>query len=62
MVTVRFMRQDGVVQDAVCEAGTTLLLGRDVVCDVRLDGRKVSRRHLRIESLTYVRGSERYTN
>lgn len=50
MVTVRFMRQDGVVQDAVCEAGTTLLLGRDVVCDVRLDGRKVSRRHLRIES------------
>jgi len=50
MVTVRFMRQDGVVQDAVVEAGTTLLLGRDVVCDVRLDGRKVSRRHLRIES------------
>ena len=50
MVTVRFVRQDGIVQDALVEAGTTLVLGRDVVCDVRLDGRKVSRRHLRIES------------
>jgi adenylate cyclase len=49
-VTVRFVRQDGIVQDALVEAGTTLVLGRDVVCDVRLDGRKVSRRHLRIES------------
>ncbi len=49
-LTIRFTRQDGVTQLAVVDAGTTLMLGRDVVCDVRLDGRKVSRRHLRLES------------
>ena len=49
-LTIRFMRQDGLVQLAVVDAGHQLMLGRDVVCDVRLDGRKVSRRHLRLES------------
>ncbi len=49
-LSIRFMRQDGLVQDALVEPGCTLMLGRDVVCDVRLDGRKVSRRHLRLES------------
>jgi len=47
---VRFTRQDGLVQQALVEAGKQLLIGRDVVCDIRLDGRKVSRRHLRLES------------
>lgn len=49
-LTVRFTRQDGLVQVAVVDPGGTLMLGRDVVCDLRLDGRKVSRRHLRLES------------
>ena len=49
-LSIRFTRQDGLVQLAVVDAGHTLMLGRDVVCDVRLDGRKVSRRHLRLES------------
>jgi len=49
-LSIRFTRQDGLVQLAVVDAGHQLMLGRDVVCDVRLDGRKVSRRHLRLES------------
>ncbi len=49
-LTVRFIRQDGLAQNAVVEAGASLLLGRDMVCDIRLDGRKVSRRHLKLES------------
>jgi adenylate cyclase len=49
-LTVRFVRQDGLAQSAVVEAGSSLLLGRDVVCDIRLDGRKVSRRHLKLDN------------
>jgi adenylate cyclase len=44
------MRQDGLIQLAVVEPGRAITLGRDVSCEVRLDGRKVSRRHLRLES------------
>ncbi len=51
-LTIRFTRQDGVTQVAIVDVGATIVLGRDVVCDVRLDGRKVSRRHLRLESRT----------
>jgi adenylate cyclase len=49
-LTIRFVRQDGLVQQAVVDPGQAVILGRDVVCDLRLDGRKVSRRHLRLES------------
>ncbi len=51
-LAIRFVRQDGLVQQAVVEPGHAIILGRDVVCDIRLDGRKVSRRHLRLESRT----------
>lgn len=44
------MRQDGLVQLALVEPGRAITLGRDVSCEIRLDGRKVSRRHLRLES------------
>jgi len=49
-LSIRFVRQDGLVQQAVVDPGHAITLGRDVVCDIRLDGRKVSRRHLRLES------------
>jgi len=49
-LTIKFSRPDGLVQPAVADPGKTILLGRDLACDVRLDGRKVSRRHLRIEN------------
>ncbi len=49
-LTIRFTRQDGLVALAVVEFGKSLLLGRDLACDVRLDGRKVSRRHLRLDN------------
>ncbi|MDP2340494.1 MAG: adenylate/guanylate cyclase domain-containing protein [Deltaproteobacteria bacterium] len=49
-LSIRFTRQDGLVALAVVEHGGTLVLGRDLGCDVRLDGRKVSRRHLRLDN------------
>jgi adenylate cyclase len=49
-LSIRFVRQDGLVQQAVVDPGRAMTLGRDVVCDIRLEGRKVSRRHLRLES------------
>lgn len=47
---IKFKRPDGLVADALADPGKSILLGRDLSCDVRLDGRKVSRRHLRIEN------------
>ncbi len=49
-LTIRFARPDGLASTVVVESGRALVLGRDLGCDVRLDGRKVSRRHLRIEN------------
>ena len=49
-LSIRFTRQDGLVALAVVEQGHSLVLGRDLGCDVRLDGRKVSRRHLRLDN------------
>jgi adenylate cyclase len=49
-LTIRFTRQDGLVAVAVVERGRSCVLGRDLNCDVRLDGRKVSRRHLRLDN------------
>lgn len=49
-LSIRFVRQDGLVQQAEVDPGRAITLGRDLVCDIRLDGRKVSRRHLRLES------------
>ena len=49
-VTIRFVRPDGLVAHLVADPGRNVLVGRDLSCDLRLDGRKVSRRHLRIEN------------
>src|SRR3954469_648930 len=49
---IKFKRPDGLVADVFADPGKSILLGRDLSCDVRLDGRKVSRRHLRIENRT----------
>ncbi len=51
-LSIRFTRQDGLVALAVVEQGHSLVLGRDLACAVRLDGRKVSRRHLRLDNRT----------
>src|SRR5262245_47775149 len=49
-ISIKFTRSDGLVAQVLADPGKTVLLGRDLSCDVRLDGRKVSRRHLRIEN------------
>src|ERR1044071_4959973 len=49
-LAIKFKRPDGLIADVLAEPGKTVLMGRDLSCDVRLDGRKVSRRHLRIEN------------
>ncbi len=49
-LAIKFIRPDGLIADVHADPGKSLLLGRDLSCDVRLDGRKVSRRHLRIEN------------
>lgn len=49
-LSIKFTRPDGLVANVLADPGKTVLLGRDLSCDVRLDGRKVSRRHLRIEN------------
>jgi adenylate cyclase len=49
-LTIKFTRPDGLVANVLADPGRSILLGRDLSCDVRLDGRKVSRRHLRIEN------------
>ncbi len=41
-------RVDGVTQYVALRQGQSALLGRHLVCDVRLEGRKVSRRHVRL--------------
>ena len=40
-------RVDGITQYVALREGQSALLGRHLVCDVRLEGRKVSRRHVR---------------
>lgn len=47
-LNIEFIRTDGVAQAIALERGETILLGRDLTCDCRLEGRKVSRRHFRI--------------
>lgn len=49
-LNIRFLRPDGLEAIVFADPGKSVLLGRDLSCDVRLDGRKVSRRHLRIEN------------
>ncbi|MCC7070177.1 MAG: FHA domain-containing protein [Deltaproteobacteria bacterium] len=49
-LNIRFIRPDGLEAIVFADPGKSVLLGRDLSCDVRLDGRKVSRRHLRIEN------------
>ena len=49
-LTIKFTRPDGLVANAHADPGKSVLLGRDLSCDVRLDGRKVSRRHLSIQN------------
>lgn len=49
-LNIRFTRPDGLEAIVFADPGKSVLLGRDLSCDVRLDGRKVSRRHLRIEN------------
>jgi adenylate cyclase len=48
-VSIRFTRQDGVSTFAIAQPGRALVIGRDTSCDVRLDGRRVSRRHCHID-------------
>jgi adenylate cyclase len=50
IVSIRFIRQDGVQTFVVIAPSQPVVVGRDTACDVRLDGRKVSRRHCRFET------------
>lgn len=43
-----FRRTDGLTQQLVLSLGESALIGRDLTCDCRLEGRKVSRRHCRL--------------
>jgi adenylate cyclase len=45
---VTFVRTDGFTQLLTVGSGESVLIGRDLVCDCRLEGRKVSRRHMRL--------------
>lgn len=45
---VIFLRSDGLTQHVVLGPGESVLIGRDLTCDCRLEGRKVSRRHCRL--------------
>ncbi len=48
-LAVRFVRADGLSTDAIVDVGGNVFVGRDLSCEFRLDGRRVSRRHLRLE-------------
>jgi adenylate cyclase len=43
-----FTRTDGLTQRVTVGPGESVMLGRDLTCDCRLEGRKVSRRHFTI--------------
>jgi len=45
---ITFVRTDGYTQLLTVSVGESVLIGRDLSCACRLEGRKVSRRHLRI--------------
>jgi adenylate cyclase len=47
-VKVTFVRSDGFTQLLTIGPGESVLIGRDLTCDCRLEGRKVSRRHFRM--------------
>jgi adenylate cyclase len=49
-LAIRFVRSDGLSTDAVVDVGRSVFVGRDLTCELRLDGRRVSRRHLRLEN------------
>ena len=46
----KFVRSDGLAQELVVPPGQSFMVGRDPVCECRLDGRKVSRRHCRLRA------------
>jgi predicted component of type VI protein secretion system len=46
----KFVRSDGLAQEIVVPPGQSFMVGRDPVCECRLDGRKVSRRHCRLRA------------
>lgn len=45
---ITFLRSDGLTQYFTLGQGESVLVGRDLTCDCRLEGRKISRRHCRI--------------
>ncbi|MBL93323.1 MAG: hypothetical protein CMH56_16105 [Myxococcales bacterium] len=49
---IKLERVDGITQYLALRSGQSALLGRHLVCDVRLEGRKVSRRHVRLHYRT----------
>jgi adenylate cyclase len=49
-LAIRFVRADGVATDAIVDVGRSVFVGRDLSCELRLDGRRVSRRHMRLEN------------
>jgi adenylate cyclase len=49
-LAIRFVRSDGLAADALVDVGRSVFVGRDLNCELRLDGRRVSRRHLRIDN------------
>ncbi|MCP4500771.1 MAG: FHA domain-containing protein [Deltaproteobacteria bacterium] len=46
---ITFVRTDGYTQLLTVSLGESVLIGRDLSCSCRLEGRKVSRRHVRLE-------------
>ena len=49
-ILIRFRRGDGQTALAVADPGRSITIGRDHDCDLCLDARKVSRRHVQIEN------------
>ncbi len=49
-LAIRFVRADGLSTDAIVDVGRSVFVGRDLSCELRLDGRRVSRRHMRLEN------------
>ncbi|MFZ9886296.1 MAG: adenylate/guanylate cyclase domain-containing protein [Myxococcota bacterium] len=47
-LVIRFVRTDGAIANLTVQAGQSVQVGRDPSCEFQLEGRKVSRRHVRL--------------
>ena len=49
ILQIVFTRDDGVTAPLRAKSGQSVVVGREAGCDLRLEGRKLSRRHLRVD-------------